>query len=184
MKNAYLILMVSGIMTLAGCSSLLPEQEVSVENEIALKSAKMVMNFTANLDGSQEVPANESMAQGQAVFQLGKDGTELSYKLIVANIENVRMAHIHLAAAGTNGGVVAWLYPSAPPMVPIPGTSNGILMQGVIKASNLMGSLAGKPLSDLIDKMKSGMAYANVHTDQFPGGEIRGQIMYAPQGME
>lgn len=181
MKNIYLILMVSGVMTLAACSSLLPEQEVSVENEIALKSAKMVLNFRANLDGSQEVPANESMAHGQAVFQLSKDGTELSYKLIVANIENVRMAHIHLAAAGSNGDIVVWLYPSAPPMVPIPGTSNGILMQGVIKSSNLVRSLAGKPLSDLIDKMKSGMAYVNVHTNQFPGGEIRGQIQYNPK---
>lgn len=184
MKSVYLILMVSGIMTLAACSSFLPEQEVAVENEIALKSAKMVMNFRAHLDGGQEVPANGSIAQGQAVFQLSKDGTELSYKLIVADLENVRMAHIHLALPGVNGGVVAWLYPSAPPMVLIPGTTNGILAEGVIVASNLTGALAGKPLSDLIDKMKTGMAYANVHTNQFPGGEIRGQIMYGPQPAE
>lgn len=181
MKNIYLILMVSGVMTLAACSSLLPEQEVSVENEIALKSAKMVMNFTAHLSGGQETPTVESSARGEAIFQLSKDGTELSYKLIVANIENVRMGHIHLAPAGTNGGVVVWLYPSVPPMVTIPGPFNGILKQGVITASNLSGALAGKPLSDLIDKMKSGMAYVNVHTNQFPGGEIRGQIQYNPE---
>ena len=42
------------------------------------------------------------------------------------------MAHIHLAPAGQNDPVVAWLYPSAPPPVPIPGCSDGVLAAGVI----------------------------------------------------
>ncbi|MGH2603614.1 MAG: CHRD domain-containing protein [Dehalococcoidia bacterium] len=39
-----------------------------------------------------------------------------------------------------------------------------------------MGSLAGQPLSALIAQIQSGNAYVNVHTTQFPGGEIRGQL--------
>jgi hypothetical protein len=105
---------------------------------------------------------------------------ELRYKLIVANLDNVRMSHIHLAAHGVNGGVVVWLYPSAPPMLPIPGTTNGILAEGVITSANLVGALAGQTVADLVNHLKAGNAYANVHTDQFPGGEIRGQIQ-APQ---
>jgi hypothetical protein len=50
------------------------------------------------------------------------------------------------------------------------------LSQGTITTSNLRGPLAGHPLSDLIDIMDNGTAYANVHTKDFPLGEIRGNI--------
>jgi hypothetical protein len=56
------------------------------------------------------VPSNESLAQGQAIFHLGAGGTQLDYKLIAANIDNLVFAHIHLAAAGVNGPVVAFLF--------------------------------------------------------------------------
>lgn len=150
--------------------------EDSFQDEAALKSVKKVMNFRAHLSGDQEVTPNESIAQGQANFQLSKDGTELSYKLIVANLEDLHMAHIHRAPAGSNGGVVVWLYPSTPPAVMIPGTTNGILAEGVITSANLSGSLAGQPLSALIDEMSAGNTYVNVHNMAFSGGEIRGQI--------
>jgi len=133
-------------------------------------------NFVARLSGSQEVPANTSRARGVATFQVSGDGTELAYRLIVANIENVRMAHIHLAPAGMNGPVVAWLYPDGPPPQPIPGRTQGVLAEGTITAASLVGPLAGQDLQDLIDEILAGNTYVNVHTDQFPPGEVRGQI--------
>src|SRR5688572_21321329 len=76
-------------------------------------------NFGTPLSAKEEVmPAgvvNDSSARGNATFQLSADGTELSYHLSVANIENVFMAHIHQGAAGSNGPVVVWLYPSTTP---------------------------------------------------------------------
>ncbi|MFO7663396.1 MAG: CHRD domain-containing protein [Chloroflexota bacterium] len=131
-------------------------------------------NFRAHLSGGEEVPPNDSKATGQAIFRLRDDG--LHYKLIVANIQNVTMAHIHLAPAGENGGVVAWLYPSGPPPQLIPGRSSGVLAEGVITADDLVGSLAGATLDDLMDEIRAGNTYVNVHTSQFPGGEVRGQI--------
>ena len=133
-------------------------------------------NMGTHLTGSEEVPARDTNAQGQAIFHVNEDGTAISYKLNVANIENVLQAHIHLAPAGSNGGIVAWLYPSAPPLQLIPGRSQGTLGEGEITAASLVGSLAGKPLSALLDAMRSGGAYVNVHTSQFTPGEIRGQI--------
>jgi len=133
-------------------------------------------NFRTHTTGGEEVPSNDSRAQGQAIFQLSHDGTELSYRLIVANIQNVTMAHIHRAPAGVNGPVVVWLYPPAPPAQLIPGRSQGTLATGVITAGNLVGQLAGATVADLVAEIQAGNAYVNIHTSQFPPGEIRGQI--------
>ena len=133
-------------------------------------------NLRTHLSGDEEVPARDTDAQGQAIFQVNPEGTAISYKLNVANIENVTQAHIHLAPAGTTGGIVVWLYPSAPPSQLIEGRTQGTLGEGEITAASLVGSLAGKPLSDLLTAIEDGRAYVNVHTLQFPPGEIRGQI--------
>jgi hypothetical protein len=132
--------------------------------------------FVAPLSGGEEVPSNDSLARGNAIFQLNHDGTEIRYRLIVANIENVTQAHIHLAPVGANGGVVAWLYPESPPAQLIPGRTNGVLATGTITADDLVGQLAGATIDDLIDNFMNDNAYVNVHTSQFPPGEIRGQI--------
>jgi hypothetical protein len=135
-----------------------------------------VHNFRTHMTGGEEVPPNDSRAQGQTVFQVSSDGMSIHYQLNVANIENVTQAHIHLGAAGVNGPVVAWLYPSAPPAVLIPGRFQGVLAAGVITEADLVGPLAGQTLDALIEEMRLGNTYVNVHTSQFPPGEIRGQI--------
>jgi CHRD domain len=150
-------------------------------------------NFGTPLSAAEEVmPAgvvNDSMGRGNTIFHLNAAGTELSYKLIVANIENVFMAHIHQGPIGMNGPVVVWLYPSTAP-APGPaggGRITGPVAEGTITAANLVGPLAGQPLSALVALLSNGNAYANVHTDDgvaptntgrgdFPGGEIRGQV--------
>lgn len=136
-------------------------------------------NASVHLNGDQERPNPvDTKAQGQAIFELSKDGTSLHYKLIVANIENVTQSHLHRITdpTATTGGVVVWLYPSAPPSQLIPGRSNGPLAEGTITSASLVGSLAGMELQDLIDEINAGNIYVNVHTIQFPPGEIRGDI--------
>lgn len=150
------------------------------------------MSWVAVLSGSGEVPARDTLARGLAFFQLSDDGMTIRYRLIAANIQDVIMAHIHLAPEGVNGGIVVWLYPAGgpPPAAPGGGRFDGVLATGSFDASKLVGPLAGHPLSDLIAAMNGGGAYVNVHTDDgvpppntgagdFPGGEIRGQIMVA-----
>jgi CHRD domain len=135
-------------------------------------------NHRTHLTGDAERPVpNDSQAQGQAIFQVSDDGSEIQYKLVVANIQNVTQAHIH-CCANTDGtaGIVVWLYPSAPPQQLIPGRFQGALADGTITQASLVGSLAGQSLSVLLGNIASGLAYVNVHTSQFPPGEIRGQI--------
>lgn len=142
-------------------------------------------NFVAPLSGAEEVVVEDGVttigvdtrARGVAIFQLSPDGTELSYRLIASNIENVLMAHIHCCApAGANAGVVVWLYPDGPPPQLIEGRHNGVLATGTITADDLVGELAGQTLDQLVEQIVAGQAYVNVHTTQFPAGEIRGQL--------
>ena len=141
-------------------------------------------NYSVHLNGDTEVPANSSQGVGQAVFHLSPDGTSLDYKLIVANLDNPVAAHIHLGPPGVNGPVVAFLFG---PAAPGGGTANGVIAEGTITAANLVGPLAGQPLSALVEALNSGNAYVNVHTNDgvppagtgpgdLPGGEIRGNF--------
>lgn len=132
--------------------------------------------FHTQLEGENEVPPVETNAQGEATFEVSSDGTSIHYILTVSNIENIQMAHIHNAPAGENGGVVVWLYPSSPPSQLIEGSFQGVLAEGTITADDLVGSLEGQPLDVLIEEIKAGNTYVNVHTEQYPAGEIRGQI--------
>jgi hypothetical protein len=154
-----------------------------------------VANFRTHLSGDHEVPPAgvviETNAQGQAIFQLSPDGSELSYKLIVANIENVFQAHIHIGPAGVNGPIAVWLYPSTTPGAgPLgQGRIQGPIAEGTITSANLVNQAATgiTTLEQLIAAIEAGNAYVNVHTNDgvapantgpgdFPGGEIRGQL--------
>ena len=143
------------------------------------------MNFVAHLSGklwTSRVAPNVTygpivtLGEGQAIFHVDKDGDAITFMLIVANIQNVTMAHIHLDDGSPVGPIVVWLYPRTPPLKEIPGRFDGILMSGTITASNLVGELEGKSLSTLLEKIENGNAYVVVHTTQHPPGEIRGWI--------
>lgn len=175
MKHLFSLFFLAGILLFSACEK--ADFGTSLNEDTELKSAQGVKNFRAHLSGSQVVGQIDTQGTGQAIFQLSKDGTALHYKLILSNIENVTQAHIHLAPAGTNGPVVVWLYPSAPPLALLPGRTDGVVAEGTITAADLRGQqLAGQPLSALIDQILAGNTYVNVHTSQYPGGEIRGQI--------
>ena len=130
-------------------------------------------NFVAPLDGGQENPPVATDATGVAKFELSKDGSSLGFKLIVANIENVFASHIHCGAVGVNGPVGVTLFSGAP----AGGTVNGILAQGGITTPNAGNGCGWVDLDDVVDALRSGNTYVNVHTlPGTPSGEIRGQI--------
>ena len=156
---------------------------------VGLAVAGVNGNWSTHASGDFEVPIRDTNAQGQAIFHLAKDGLSLDYKLIASNIDNVFQAHIHKAAAGVNGPIVVWLFPSTAP-VPGPlggGRTDGVLAKGTITATNFVGVLAGQSMSDLVALLDGGNAYVNVHTNDgvaptntgpgdFPGGEIRANL--------
>jgi CHRD domain len=155
----------------------------AVVGATAAAASDTARTFTATLSGDEEVPPEEgappveTTATGDATFELSADGTELSYVVNVSGIENVEMGHIHLAARGENGPVVAWLYPEGgPPPELIEGTTDGELASGTLTADDLVDELEGGSIEDLVNEIIGGNAYVNVHTQEYPAGEIRGQI--------
>lgn len=127
-------------------------------------------NFRTHLSGDEEVPPVETRAQGQANFQLRESGDELRFKVIVANIEDVVAAHVHCAPSGQNGPVGVTLFSGGPT------SENGILAEGTITAPDPENGCGWATVDDVVDAMRSGGTYVNVHTVTNPGGEIRGQI--------
>jgi hypothetical protein len=178
MKTPRLLIATAMVFIFGSCAKENPElvNLQAGQKQTSTERGASGKHFTMTLSGGQEVPPNTSSATGQGIFHLRNNGTELHYRLIVANIENVSQAHIHIGAAGVNGPVAAWLYPSAPPAQLISGPVNGVLAAGVITSANLVGPLAGMDLSDLMVYIFNHEAYVNVHTSQYPGGEIRGQF--------
>jgi len=157
---------------------------------VGLAVAGANRNWSQHANGSMEVPVRDSQGQAQLILHLARDGDSLDYKLIASNIENVFMAHIHLAPPGMNGPIVVWLYPSTAPVPLTPPTGPidpGPIAEGTITAANLVGPLAGRSLEDLVSALNNDSAYVNLHTNDgvaptntgpgdFPGGEIRGDI--------
>jgi len=140
---------------------------------------------STHLKGEHEVPPRETQAQGQAIMKVSADGLSVSYKLIASNIDNIVASHIHIGPAGSNGPIVVFLYGTAPSGA---GRHDGILAEGTFTSANFINTLAGQPMSALLAQMAAGNAYVNVHTNDgvaptntgpgdFPGGEVRGQII-------
>jgi hypothetical protein len=146
---------------------------VSSGSLATLSHAQGEQKFTAKMTGKDEVPPHDTKATGTAEFTLSSDGKTMSYKVDVMNIDKVTVAHIHQGKVGENGPPVVWLFNSSSNPT---GPMNGKLSEGKITPSDLVGPLKGKQISDLVKLINDGNAYANVHTQQNPKGEIRGQI--------
>ena len=131
-------------------------------------------SFSATLSGKDEVPPTESNSTGTAKFQVNENNSQVSYWVNITGIKKVNQAHIHNGTLGENGDIVATLSKGksakgddSPPQIGFAGK---------ITQDDLQGPLKGKEISDLLTLMSDGGAYANVHTDKYPKGAIRGQI--------
>jgi CHRD domain len=130
----------------------------------------------AFLSGYSEVPANSTTGVGK--FKARLNGNTIEYKLKYSGLEApVKFAHIHFGQRDVNGGVAAFLCGGGgkPACPPSPGE-----VTGTIAASDVIGpadqGIAPGEFNELVNAIKAGVTYANVHTDKFPNGEIRGQI--------
>jgi CHRD domain len=129
--------------------------------------------FWAGLEGEFEVPPTSTNASGIVMLKNTQDS--IWYMINVTDIDNVTAAHIHSGILGENGPIVATLFDVDVPIENV----NGTLAQGNHTANMLEGPLLGKQLTDLTMNMQNNTTYVNIHSTDYPDGEIRGQIMSA-----
>lgn len=135
--------------------------------------------FLARLKGRNEVPPVNSQAFGIAKFVVNKQCTKIRFILKVENIRNFVQAHIHFGRRNENGPVLVFLFGANLDTL---SEQNGIstrkgIVQGVITDEDIvMNNVGVKNVKELVHLMEKGLTYVNVHTEQNPGGEIRGQI--------
>jgi len=146
--------------------------------------AQGTRTLKANLEPFEEVPSISSVAGGEFRARISGDGTSIEYELSYDGLEGtVNQSHIHFGQMGANGGISVFLCQTAnfadptglAPTCPQSGT-----VTGTLTAANIIGpggqGIAAMELAELVAAIRSGVAYANVHSTKFPGGEIRGQI--------
>src|SRR5260370_28514669 len=136
--------------------------------------ARADLIFAAQLSAAGENPPTASLALGTATFILDSAATEIDFTISFgANVGSppltspLQAGHIHVGALGTNGPVILPF-----PNLPMGATSG--TFSGALTAADLTGAIAS--FADAVAALEAGNTYANLHTTNFPGGEIRGQI--------
>ncbi|WP_439131933.1 CHRD domain-containing protein [Polaribacter sp.] len=128
---------------------------------------KAQTDFTAKLSGVQENPAALTTAYGEVNATLNGNTLTVSgsFSGLTSDFDaNVAGgAHIHKAIAGRNGGVELLLTT----------TISGDLRSGTYEVANNTFALT----TDQVTALNARELYVNIHSEDFPGGELRGQIL-------
>ena len=131
--------------------------------------------FVTKLQGLQEVPPVETKARGYVAFEVDDSRTKLEFEWVVRggnNILGATGAHIHCAPAGENGPVAAFIGG-----VVEGGLQGEVEMEGTLTDQNVLKDAGcGSNIAELVDEMLAGNTYVNIHSLDFPSGEVRGQL--------
>jgi hypothetical protein len=132
------------------------------------------------LTGYQETPGNYSLGTGTFTATVDQDASPptISYTLSYSGLSSpAHAAHIHFGNRYDPGAVVAFLCGGGgKPVCPAGGgTVTGTITPADVLAVPNQGITAGD-FAALVAIIRAGMSYVNVHTTNFPGGEIRGQV--------
>jgi hypothetical protein len=138
----------------------------------------------AKLQGYSEVPAIATAASGKFKATIREHDGAIDYELSYTGLEgDVRQAHIHLGQTDVNGGVMVFLCQTTfntDPTGLAPTCVQDGSVSGTITAANIIGptgqGVDAAEFAEVVRAIRSGVAYANVHTVKFAGGEVRGQI--------
>ena len=153
-----------------------------------------VVVFKARLTGFQENPPKLTPGHGTFIGKLNLNQQTITFTetwtdLIGNTVTGgqVLFSHIHFGQPGVNGGVTVFLCGptgAANPHQPACQQASTGAATGSFNASDVFPAVSGGAdqgikqgdFAGLLRIIRSGIAYANIHTTQFPAGEIRGQI--------
>jgi CHRD domain len=139
--------------------------------------------FATSLSGFNEVPP--ILSDGSATVVIVVHGDSLTYRETFSGTfsSNVTQSHLHFAERGVNGGVFLFLCsnlgngPAGTPACPQSGTVTRTVTAADFIAVTAQNVPAGN-FQNAVRILRSGDTYANIHTVNFPAGEIRGQVHF------
>jgi hypothetical protein len=150
------------------------------------------VSLVAMLSPSEEVPALSSTARGWFRATIDEANQTISYELRYDGLEgNPLQAHIHVGQRSVNGAISVFLcgnppaVPAAPAPTPPTCPAAPATVTGVLSFSDIIGPAAQgiaassdtvNEFEELVELLRDGLTYANVHSSKFPGGELRGQV--------
>jgi CHRD domain-containing protein len=148
--------------------------------------------FSARLRGLNEVPPVATDATGSFSATLSSDESTLTYTVTYNNLNaQILFSHIHFGLPREATGIMVFLCgPKAgatggpptgtpdPPACPdtTSGTASGSVTAANVIGPNAQGITPGADFAKVVQALREGAAYVNVHTMRSPSGEIRGQV--------
>ncbi len=132
-----------------------------------------------NLSGAQEDPTVITDARGTAVLRI--QGSTVAYRVRYRNLDERHRAGAHPHRCQTTRRAVLPLFlcsdlgndPSGTAACPseAPGQLAGVIdAADVVGPCGAQGVPAGRRSTDLIEALRAGLAYINIHTVDFAGG--------------
>jgi hypothetical protein len=152
---------------------------LALEFLAATGAARADLIFVAHLSGPGENPPTSSPALGLATYDLNTAETAINFTIMFGTdaggpplTSPLAAGHIHFGMPGTNGPVIL-------PFPGLPAGSTSGTFSGTLTAANLTPAAPILTFADAVAALKAGNTYTNLHTANFPGGEIRGQDLPA-----
>lgn len=144
--------------------------------------------FSAKLVGFEEVPsAILSAGSGTLDLVLDRNSQVITYTLEFSGLgSNATQSHIHFGKRHVAGSVVVFFCTNLTPPATVPAPpacpAGGGTVTGTITAANVIGvpaqNVPAATFDAIVEALDNDTAYANVHSTNFPAGEIRGQIRH------
>jgi CHRD domain-containing protein len=141
-------------------------------------------HLSATLGGYQETPSISSTGTANFTADVAKDGQSVDWKVSYAALEgNIAQSHIHFGQRGVAGGISVFLCtnlgngPAGTQLCPglHDGTISGTFRPVDVIGPAAQGITAGE-WDELMNAIDAGKAYANIHSNIWPAGEIRAQL--------
>jgi CHRD domain len=151
---------------------------------VALPRVALAETVHVELTGYEEVPALSSAASGRFRAFIDDTAGTIRYELSYSGLTgDVAMGHIHFGQVGVNAGISVWLCQTAGFVDPTglaPTCVQSGTVTGLLTAANVVGpagqGIAPAQFDEVVAAIRAGVAYVNVHSSTFLGGEIRGQL--------
>jgi hypothetical protein len=171
-----------GILAAALVTMIVPP--VLADKPITAGETKIAAEFS----GYQETPLTiNSAGSGEFTATIHDNGTAITYQLTYRDLSTaVTQAHIHFGRPAISGMIVLFLctngtppagVPTPPICPPAPATVTGTLTAADVIARPAQGIDAGAAgFTEMLEAIRAGAAYANVHTVLQPSGEIRARL--------